>query len=336
MLLDEVLAALPPRLREVFENPRVTELMINSPDSVWFELDGCLFPVNTEGLTPHDIQTTAMRIARPLGLDADKRAPIVDARLPDGSRVAIACPPIAETYALSIRRFGGRPWTADMLVEAGSLPQRSPRVLPTGPRSSPQHPHLRRYRHRQDHHVERPGFAHQRGRAHRLHRRHPRAAGSPHPTACGSKPRTAAEEEEGGSVTIRDLVRHALRHRPDRLIVGEVRGEEAGDLIQALNTGHGGSISTVHANSARAALDAPGYLRPPIGRFAALERHLRARRPCRACSSSISNAVPRWPPLRQAGPQDPWLQPGPRRLRVTRSSGLRHFSKAMWRKRRWT
>ena len=76
----------------------------------------------------------------------------------------------------------------------------------------------------------------------------------PAPNCLRLEAKKSRKEEEGPNVTIRDLVRHALRHRPDRLIVGEVRGEESQDLLEALNTGHGGSISTVHANSARAAL----------------------------------------------------------------------------------
>ena len=250
--LDEVLAKLPARLRKVFEDDRVTELMINSPDSVWYERDGCLYPVNTEGLTPHDIQTTALRIARPLGLDADKRAPIVDARLPDGSRVAIACPPIAETYALSIRRFGGRPWTTDMLVEAGSLPRE---VLDCSQQALD---------HRQNILISGgtgtgkttllsalASLINEEERIVSIEDTRELRISAPNCLRLEAK---SAPEEEGGTITIRDLVRHALRHRPDRLIVGEVRGEEASDLIQALNTGHGGSISTVHANSARAAL----------------------------------------------------------------------------------
>ena len=127
--LEEVLAALPKRLQKVFEDPSVTELMINSPSSVWFEKEGCLYPVLTvktpraEALTERMLDTTVKRIARPLGFDADKKAPIVDARLPDGSRVAIACPPITESFALSIRRFGSRPWTAAKLVETGAIPE---------------------------------------------------------------------------------------------------------------------------------------------------------------------------------------------------------------------
>lgn len=244
--LDEVLAALPERLREVFDDPRVTELMINSPGSVFYERGGRLFPVERVALSERDLEATAMRIARPLGLDADRRAPIVDARLPDGSRVAIACPPISETFALSIRRFGGPRWTAAMLIEAGSLP---PVVLDCARRAL------------NDRHNILISGGTGTGKTTLL---------SALASLIGSDERVVSIEDtrelqipaanclrleaKGAQVTIRDLVRHALRHRPDRLIVGEVRGVEAKDLIQALNTGHGGSISTVHANSARAAL----------------------------------------------------------------------------------
>ncbi len=244
--LDEVLAALPEPLRKVFEDDRVTELMINSPDAVFYERGGRLFPVATEGLMARDIETTAIRIARPLGLDADKLAPVVDARLPDGSRVAIACPPIAETFALSIRRFSGPRWTAPMLIEAGSLPAE---VLDCAKRALD---------HRENILISGGTGT---GKTTLL---------SALASLIGEDERVVSIEDtrelqipapnclrleaKGAQVTIRDLVRHALRHRPDRLIVGEVRGEEAKDLIQALNTGHGGSISTVHANSARAAL----------------------------------------------------------------------------------
>ena len=193
-----------------------------------------------------------MRIARPLGLDADKRAPIVDARLPDGSRVAIACPPIAETYALSIRRFGGRPWTAGMLVETGSLPREvldcsqqaldhRENILISGGTGTGKTTMLSAL----------ASLINEEERIVSIEDTRELRISAPNCLRLEAK---SAPEEEGGSVTIRDLVRHALRHRPDRLIVGEVRGEEASDLIQALNTGHGGSISTVHANSARAAL----------------------------------------------------------------------------------
>ena len=257
--LDEVLAALPKRLQKVFEDGTVTELMINSPDSVWFEKEGCLYPVYTdktpkaEALTERMIDATVKRIARPLGFNADKKSPIVDARLPDGSRVAIACPPITESFALSIRRFGSRPWTAAKLVETGSLPAE---VLTLISRALNQHENV----------IISGGTG--TGKTTMLSAltslinqeerivciEDTRELHIPAPNCLRLEAKSSLDEEEGANVTIRNLVRHALRHRPDRLIVGEVRGEEAQDLIEALNTGHGGSISTVHANSARAAL----------------------------------------------------------------------------------
>ena len=257
--LEEVLAALPKRLRKVFEDGTVTELMINSPDSVWFEKQGCLYPVYTdktpraEALTERMLDATVKRIARPLGFDADKKSPIVDARLPDGSRVAIACPPITESFALSIRRFGSRPWTAAKLVESGSLPaevlsliaralnQRENVIISggTGTGKTTMLSALASLINEEERIVSIEDTR-------ELH--------IPAPNCLRLEAKKSRKEEEGPNVTIRDLVRHALRHRPDRLIVGEVRGEESQDLLEALNTGHGGSISTVHANSARAAL----------------------------------------------------------------------------------
>ena len=207
---------------------------------------------SSDKLTARDLETTAKRIAHPLGLDVGKRAPIVDARLPDGSRVAIACPPITETYAFSIRRFGGKPWTTDMLIEAGSLPQEvlacsqqaldhRHNILISGGTGTGKTTML----------AALASLINEEERIVCIE--DTRELQIPIPN-CLRLEAKGAREKDGPNVTIRDLVRHALRHRPDRLIVGEVRGDEAGDLIQALNTGHGGSISTVHANSARAAL----------------------------------------------------------------------------------
>ena len=257
--LEEVLAALPKRLQKVFEDSSVTELMINSPSSVWFEKEGCLYPVYTdktpkaEALTERMLDTTVKRIARPLGFDADKKSPIVDARLPDGSRVAIACPPITESFSLSIRRFGSRPWTASKLVETGSIPaevlslisqalSHRENVIISGGTGTGKTTML-------------SAFASLINEEERIVCiEDTRELHIPAPNCLRLEAKNSPEEEDGPNVTIRDLVRHALRHRPDRLIVGEVRGEEAQDLLEALNTGHGGSISTVHANSARAAL----------------------------------------------------------------------------------
>lgn len=257
--LEEVLAALPKRLQKVFEDPSVTELMINSPNSVWFEKEGCLYPIFTEktpraeALTVRMLDTTVKRIARPLGFDADKKAPIVDARLPDGSRVAIACPPITESFALSIRRFGSRPWTAAKLVETGSIPSvvltlvaealsQRENIIISGGTGTGKTTMLSAFASLIDEEERIVCIEDTR----ELH--------IPAPNCLRLEAKNSPDGKNDSTVTIRNLVRHALRHRPDRLIVGEVRGEEAQDLIEALNTGHGGSISTVHANSARAAL----------------------------------------------------------------------------------
>ena len=257
--LDEVLAALPDRLQKVFEDSTVTELMINSPDSIWFEKSGCLYPVYTEEtpmeepLTERMIDAFVKRIARPLGFDADKKAPIVDASLPDGSRVAIACPPISQSFALSIRRFGTHSWTASKLVETGAIPNyvltliadalsRRENVIISGGTGTGKTTML-------------SAFASLINEEERIVCiEDTRELHIPAPNCLRLEAKSTREKKQGEPVTIRDLVQHALRHRPDRLIVGEVRGEEAQDLLEALNTGHGGSISTVHANSARAAL----------------------------------------------------------------------------------
>ena len=234
--LEEVLAALPKRLRKVFEDSSVTELMINSPSSVWFEKEGCLYPVYTdktpkaEALTERMLDTTVKRIARPLGFDADKKSPIVDARLPDGSRVAIACPPITESFSLSIRRFGSRPWTAAKLVETGSIPaqvlslisqalSQRENVIISGGTGTGKTTML-------------SAFASLINEEERIVCiEDTRELHIPAPNCLRLEAKNSPEEEDGPNITIRDLVRHALRHRPDRLIVGEVRGEEAQDLI---------------------------------------------------------------------------------------------------------
>ena len=192
------------------------------------------------------VARAAIQIARPLGEDP-ATDPIIGARLADGSCVAVCSPPAVQPTAITIRRFGGRAFTTDELTASGSLSSpwveaaaavlRSERnVLISGGTGS--------------------------GKTRLLNALvSPLPAGGrvisiedtqlPHRTNC---PRFEARGLAGRDVTIRDLVRHALRHRPDHIVVGEVRGAAAADLLQALNTGHGGSLATVHANNATAAL----------------------------------------------------------------------------------
>ena len=222
--------------------------MINGPGNVWIEAGGRLTAHAAPGLDESALLRAAIHIARPLGLDP-ATTPIIDARLDDGSRVAICVPPASPHVAITIRRFGKRTFSAADLVEQKALPEN---VLKAAERML-------------------------------MTRRNILVSGG---TGSGKTTllnaliellpvdeRIVAIEDtlelridhsncvrfearglQEGAVTIRDLVRHALRHRPDHIVVGEVRGGEAADLLQALNTGHGGSLTTVHANNAESAL----------------------------------------------------------------------------------
>ena len=237
-----------PGLEEVLEDPDVSEIMINGPHNVWIERGGRLHSHDAPRLDGAALQRAAIHIARPLGLDP-AHAPIVDARLDDGSRVAICVPPASPRVAITVRRFGKRAFSAADLVRQGALPEevlreaervlRSRRnILVSGGTGSGKTTLLNAL-------IELlPGDERIVAIEDTLELRIERA----------NCVRFEARGLENGAVTIRDLVRHALRHRPDHIVVGEVRGGEAADLLQALNTGHGGSLTTVHANNAESAL----------------------------------------------------------------------------------
>ena len=238
-----------PGLEALLEDPEVSEIMINGPGNVWVERAGRLEPHEAPGLTAAWLHRAAIHIARPLGLDPAAR-PVLDARLEDGSRVAICTPPASPDVAITIRRFGGRAFSAEDLVRLGSLPKpvleaarttlRSRRnVLVSGGTGSgkttllnaliellPENERIVAIEDTLELRIDRAN--------------------------CLRFEAGATQSET--PVEIRDLVRHALRHRPDHIVVGEVRGGEAADLLQALNTGHGGSLTTIHANNARSAL----------------------------------------------------------------------------------
>ena len=237
-----------PGLEDVLEDPEVSEIMINGPHNVWIEKAGRLHPHEAPCLNAATLQRATIHIARPLGLDP-ARSPIVDARLEDGSRVAICVPPASPTVAITVRRFGKRAFTAADLVEQGALPenvlceaelvlQSRRNILVSGGTGSgkttllnaliellPDDERIVAIEDTLELRIDRSNCV-----------------------------RFEARGLQEGAVTIRDLVRHALRHRPDHIVVGEVRGGETADLLQALNTGHGGSLTTVHANNAESAL----------------------------------------------------------------------------------
>ena len=244
--LADVLAHLPEEIRDLFEDPAVTEVMLNPDGSVWRERHGRVERVRGVRVKPRRLQAAALAIARPLGHDADAERPLVDARLPDGSRVAICGPPVTEAHAITVRRFAAA-LTLDDLIANGSVDPKACQpaldalaarrnVLISGGTGSGKTTLLGALAGRLDKRERVVVIEDTRELPLEIH------------NSLRMEARRGEEEVE--PITVRDLVRHSLRHRPDRVIVGEVRGEEAYDLLQALNTGHGGSLSTIHARSA--------------------------------------------------------------------------------------
>jgi pilus assembly protein CpaF len=235
------------QLDELLADASVTDVLVNGPGPVWVEAAGALrrSGVVLDAAAVHQL---VERVVMPLGLRADRRTPLVDARLPDGSRVHIALPPLAvDGPYVTVRRFAARtlPLTdfasedvADRLRQA--VHDRRAIVVCGGTGAGKttllnalcQHlaPGERVVTIEDAAELHVPGD---------------------HVVRLESRPPTADGLE---AVTIRDLVRNALRMRPDRLIVGEVRGGEALDMVQAMSTGHDGSMSTCHANGPAHAL----------------------------------------------------------------------------------
>jgi pilus assembly protein CpaF len=224
----------------LLKDPSVTEVMVNGPDDVFVEREGRIERVPDrlfEGEEPvlHLIE----RIVGPLGLRVDQASPWVDARLPDGSRVHAIVPPLSlRGPALTIRRFSPVPIEADDLVRTGSIGPRALRFLAACVRGRTKTTLL----------GVLSGFIPDDERLITIEDAAELRLAKPHVVSLEARP---ANVEGRGEVTVRHLVRNALRMRPDRIIVGEVRGGEALDMLQAMNTGHEGSLSTAHANSSR-------------------------------------------------------------------------------------
>jgi len=230
-------------------DPGISEIMVNGPERIFIEKDGQLLPVPDVKLTSESLLVAVKNIARRLGDDISEVKPILDSRLPDGSRVAAVLPPCSiHGIALTIRKFNSHRFGMTDLIERGTLTAELAKqlqqfvidrknILICGGTSSgkttlanvlmeaiPDHERMVLIEDTAEIHIQKPNVL--RFEARREQNRLP-------------------------AVTIRDLLKATLRHRPDRIIVGEIRGGEAFDLLQLLNTGHSGTISTVHANSAR-------------------------------------------------------------------------------------
>jgi pilus assembly protein CpaF len=245
-LSDEIVGLGP--LEPLLRDPSVTEVMVNGPRAVYVERDGKIEP--TEVVLDDDAAALHLidRIVAPLGLRIDESSPWVDARLPDGSRVHAIVPPLAVGGpAITIRRFSKTPPSLDDLARRGGVNdvqaallieavRARKNILVSGGAGAGKTTLLGAL----------AGYIPERERVVTIEDAAELRLQRAHVVALETRP---ANVEGAGRVTVRDLVRNALRMRPDRIIVGEVRGGEALDMLQAMNTGHDGSMSTAHSNS---------------------------------------------------------------------------------------
>jgi pilus assembly protein CpaF len=240
-------------IEDLLNDDSVTEVMVNGPDIVFVEREGKVIEVASGFVDGTHVRRVIDKIVSNVGRRIDESSPMVDARLPDGSRVNAIIPPLAiDGPFLTIRKFARDPFMAVDLVRFGTLDERSVRFLRaciegklnivvsggtgTGKTTllnvlSSFIPNGERIVTVED------------AKELQLHQRHVLCMETRPPNV-----------ERVGEVTIRDLVKNSLRMRPDRIVVGECRGGEALDMLQAMNTGHDGSMTTVHANSPRDAL----------------------------------------------------------------------------------
>ncbi len=235
-------------IQHLILDPDISEIMVNGPEHIFIEKAGYLQAVPGVKLTPESLIVAVKNIARRLGDDISEAKPILDSRLPDGSRVAAVIPPCSiHGVALTIRKFNSHKFKMKDLIDLGTLTpevaeqlaeyvaQRKNILICGGTGSGkttlaniltefiPDHERIVLIEDTAEIQIQKENVL-----------------------------RFEARREQNGlpAVTIRDLLKATLRHRPDRIILGEIRGGEAFDLLQLLNTGHSGTLSTVHANSA--------------------------------------------------------------------------------------
>jgi pilus assembly protein CpaF len=237
-------------LEPFLQDETVSEIMANGPDQVFVERDGRIQATEARFRDAEHLLQTIQKIVAPLGRHIDEASPMVDARLPDGSRVNAIIPPLAvRGPALTIRKFSRKTLSVEALVARGTL---SPEmalflrlavvgrlnILVSGGTGSGKTTTLNAL----------SAFIGDDERVITIEDAAELQLQQRHVVSLESRPPNA---EGRGRVTIRDLVINALRMRPDRIVVGEVRGGEALDMLQAMNTGHDGSLTTAHANSPR-------------------------------------------------------------------------------------
>ncbi len=251
VLIDELLGFGP--LEELLNDPDVSDIMVNGPDQTYIEKKGKLVIAPIRFRDEQHLFQIAQRIVNQVGRRVDQTTPLADARLKDGSRVNVIVPPLSlRGTALSIRKFSEKPITLDMLKEFGSMSEKMCTALKiagacrmniviSGGTGSGKTTMLNALSKMID-----PGE-----RVLTIEDAAELRLQQPHWLPLETRPPNL---EGQGAITIGDLVKNALRMRPDRIILGEIRGAECFDLLAAMNTGHDGSMCTLHANSPRECL----------------------------------------------------------------------------------
>lgn len=251
VLVDELLGLGP--LEELLADTAISDIMVNGPEQTFVERKGKLELANIQFRDEEHLFQIAQRICNSVGRRVDQTTPLADARLKDGSRVNVIVPPLSlRGTAISIRKFSAKPITLDMMAQGGSMSQKMATALKiagasrfniviSGGTGSGKTTMLNALSKMID-----PGE-----RVLTIEDAAELRLQQPHWLPLETRPPNL---EGQGEITIRDLVKNALRMRPDRIILGEIRGAECFDMLAAMNTGHDGSMCTLHSNSPREAL----------------------------------------------------------------------------------